>query len=87
MLDAVPPSRHTNIVELSDDEDDINDEDEYTDGDYDDEDEYTDDEGEAMSAANADFFNFGNSLTVKGWSIGSPELDKSNLRRWHSHGR
>ena len=61
------PSPQRQIMDLgpSDDEGPY-DEDEYSE-DYDDDDEYSEDEPEELPRAGADFFQFGNSLTVKGW--------------------
>jgi hypothetical protein len=70
LIHSPPPRGH--IVELSDEDDEPLDEEEYSDEDeYDDEEEeeedYSDEEPEELPRATADFFNFGNSLTVKGW--------------------
>jgi hypothetical protein len=68
-----PQPSHGHIEELPDDdddeEDDADDED-YSDEEEDyDEDEYSDEEPEELPRPSADFFNFGNSLTVKGKPI------------------
>jgi hypothetical protein len=65
LIHSPPPRGH--IVELSDDEEEnLDEEEEYSDDEeYDDED-YSEDEPEEIPRASADFFNFGNSLTVKG---------------------
>ncbi|KIW08478.1 hypothetical protein, variant 2 [Verruconis gallopava] len=65
--DRIPPLIHSpppreQIVEVSD-EDYENSDEEYSDDDYE---EYSDDGSEELPRATADFFNFGNSLTVKG---------------------
>jgi hypothetical protein len=63
-----PQPSHGHIEELPDDEeeeDEDADEEDYSDEDeYDD--EYSDEEPEELPRPTADFFNFGNSLTVKG---------------------
>ncbi|KAF2843620.1 hypothetical protein M501DRAFT_106806 [Patellaria atrata CBS 101060] len=77
-LDRLPPSHlsntrhppHRRIQELPDDEEDEEEEDDLEEEDYsdeDDEEEYSEDEPEELPRGPAaDFFNFGNSLTVKG---------------------
>jgi hypothetical protein len=54
-----PQPSHGHIEELPDEED-YSDEEEY------DDDEYSDEEPEELPRPSQDFFNFGNSLTVKG---------------------
>lgn len=73
-----PPQGH--VEELPDDEeeeeeeDDPDDED-YSEEDYDEDEEYSDEEPEELPRPSADFFNFGNSLTVKGESLGRIEVE------------
>jgi hypothetical protein len=60
---------HGHIEELPDDEDDEDDdgdEEDYSDEEEYDDDEYSDEEPEELPRPSQDFFNFGNSLTVKG---------------------
>jgi hypothetical protein len=60
---------HGHIEELPDDEEDEEDdgdEEDYSDEEEYDDDDYSDEEPEELPRPSADFFNFGNSLTVKG---------------------
>lgn len=58
------------IHEIEDDEEDLDDEDEYDDDEDDDEEEeYSDEYEDELPPGPADFFQFGNSLTVKGRKI------------------
>lgn len=74
LMHTPPPRGHVEELPPSDgeEEEDDPDEDDYSDEDYDDdEDDYTDEEPEDIPRATADFFSFGNSLTVKGerWMV------------------
>lgn len=80
---SLPPHAHRpphgHVEELPDDEEeeeeeDDPDEEEYSEEEYDeDEEEYSDEEPDELPRPSADFFNFGNSLTVKGESLGRIE--------------
>ncbi|KAE9965933.1 hypothetical protein BLS_007298 [Venturia inaequalis] len=82
---ALPPHAHRpphgHVEELPDDEEEEEEEDdpddeEYSEEEYDeDEEEYSDEEPDELPRPSADFFNFGNSLTVKGESIGRVEVE------------
>jgi hypothetical protein len=72
------------VHEIGEDDDDFDEDD-----DYDDEDEPYSDEDEddldihGLPAGPPDFFQFGNSLTVKGWSDISVHVQHTNSYRWH----
>ena len=68
-LTYAPPQQQIMEMGASDDEGTYDEEESYASDDYDeDDDDYiSDDEPEELPRASADFFQFGNSLTVKGW--------------------
>jgi hypothetical protein len=68
MPDLIQPHPRRQIIEVSSDDEEAYEEDDYTDDDdYDDDEDYSDEERLDMSRGPADFFSFGASLQVKGW--------------------
>lgn len=73
------------IHELGDDGEELEDDDEYDDDE--DEDDYSEDYDDDLPPGPADFFQFGNSLTVKGVQHGLTVWEITNDYRWHPDSR